>query len=93
MHRFGIVYLLINTVLQWLTIVKLIKLFINKIISIKETNSNSLGLVSRDQPPFLSTLRIEPFGWTPSNSPNIFYLKLNYLFKLITSDETCTHNP
>ena len=63
---------MINTVLQWLTIVKLVKLFINKIISIKETNSNSLGLVSRDQPPFLSTLCIEPFGWTPSNSPNIF---------------------
>ena len=52
---------------------KVNKLFIHKIMSIKrDTNSNSLRLVGRERPPFLNALHIEPFGWTPSASPNVF---------------------
>ena len=48
------------------------KLFIHKISIKLETNFNSLGLVGRERPPFFYALHIEPFGWTPSNSPNVF---------------------
>ena len=63
-----IVYLLINRVLQWLTIVK--------------------GLVGRERPPFLNALHIEPFEWTPSNSPNVFgvtwfFLSFYFLYPLL----------
>ena len=52
---------------------KVDKFFTHKIISFKrETNSNSLGLVGRERPPFLNALHIEAFGWTSSNSSNLF---------------------
>ena len=58
---------------------KVDKLFTHKIISIKrETNSNSLGLVGRERPPFFNALHIEPFGWTPSNFPNVFDIDLTH---------------
>ena len=57
---------------------KVEKLFTHKIISIKwETNSNSLGLVSRERPPYVSCVTIAPFialNLTPQNRGQAVYL-------------------